>query len=166
MSNIICTVCIYNMTENDLVPVICRRSGITVVQECHTAVNCDPTVYQPRHRPLHSLPGPSLDSRWTFNRKHRIRLMTQILLLTYLLTIIYAWNPICLYSHITQSQLSCHELRCHLSVRRPCNVHWHVTAPYKLSFLLFSVCMKRPSNLTWYCIHSTRNDLYKVLIFH
>jgi len=55
------------------------------------------------------------------------------------------WKPICLYSHITQSQLSCHERRCHLSVRRPCNVYWHVTAPYKLSFyyyyyLLFSVC--------------------------
>ena len=52
-----------------------------------------------------------------------------------------AWKPIFLYSHITHSLVSVELSRTTfpLSVRRPCNVYWHVTAPYKLSFIIIII---------------------------
>jgi len=32
-----------------------------------------------------------------------------------------------------------------MSVKRPCNVYWHVTAPYKLSFIIIIIIIIRGS---------------------
>ena len=55
------------------------------------------------------------------------------------------------YSHITHSPVSV-ELTNYvptLSVRRPCNVYWHVMAPYKLSFIIIIIINYVSSPVGW-----------------